>query len=418
MKILLKSAKISDTGSSFNNTCQDILIENGIIVNISKSIKDTDALIVESPNLSVSQGWVDFKSNFFDPGFEHKETIQNGLDTAASGGFTHVGSLSSSNPIADKKSQIEYQLKSAENHTVQLHPIGSITKKQSGEELSEMFDMFQSGAGWFSDDLHCINEGILFRALLYSRDFGGKIIFFPRSNIISNNAMIHEGLASLKTGLKADPAISECMEIGKAIFMSKYTDCPVHISGISSKESLELIKDAKKQGLQITADVNCMNLCFDESSIYNFNTEFKVLPVLRSHEDMTALCNGIQDGSIDAIVSDHRPSDSEEKNVDFCEASFGTSQLQTVFSGLLTFSGMSVDTIVCQLAEKNRKTFGITSNPISIGTYADLTLFDPNESWDFNQESNQSLTPHSPFYGQTLKGKVLGIIRGDSTVLK
>lgn len=418
MKIILKSVRITDVSSKHNNTSQDICIEDGIIQNIATSINDTEAILVEHPNLHVSQGWVDLKSNFFDPGFEHKETILNGLDTAAAGGFTHVASLSSSTPIADSKAQIEYQLRAAEQHATQLHPIGAITKNQNGEDLAELYDCYLSGAHWFSDDLNTINEGMLYRALLYVKDFGGRIVFFPRSKYLAHHSMVNEGLASVRTGMKGDPNISECIEIKKALFVAEHTQCPIHITGISSAEGVKLIKDAKHAGLNVTADVNLMNLCFNESETLNFDTHFKVMPVLRSETDRLALIQGLKEGSIDAIASDHRPSDVDEKKLDFNAASFGTAQLQTVYAALLNHSSLSSDFIVEQLSIKNRKTLGLEEHPIAIGNKADLCLYSPDKEWIYDESSNQSFSNISPFWGKTIKGFSHGIIHGHQAVLK
>jgi len=408
MKILLKSARITDVESPHNNTSKDILISNGRIENIATSITDSDAMPLSIPELHVSQGWVDFKSAFFDPGFEERGGLTQGLDDAALGGFTHVGVLPSDHPSTDTKLAIEYKRRMADGHCVQLHPIGAITKQQKGTELADLFEMFQAGATWFSDDQHPINEGILTRALLYSRDFCGKIMFTPRSTNFVLDAQVNEGMGSTRTGLKGDPSLDERLQVIKAIEIATYTQCALHITGISSKESITPIQQAKAAGLPITCDVHLMNLCFTEQEILDFDTRFKVLPVLRAASDRVALIQALAHGVIDGVVTDHRPYVLDDKQVAFDEAAFGAPQLLTAYAALLKNTGLSSDQLVEQLSIKNRTLFGIPSNPIQIGAVADLTCYSPTLSWELDSSSRDKAC--NPFAGKTLNGRAIGII--------
>lgn len=408
MKVLIKSARITDLESPHNNTSKDILISNGHIENIATSISDPDALVLSLPELHVSQGWVDFKAAFFDPGFEERGGLPQGLDDAALGGFTHVGVLPSDNPSTDTKLAIEYKKRMAEGHCVKLHPIGAITKQQKGTELAELFEMTQAGATWFSDDQYQVNEGILTRALLYSRDFSGKIIFTPRSTNFALDAQVNEGMGSTRTGLKGDPSLDERLQVIKAIEIASYTGSALHISGISSKDSIAPIQQAKAAGLPITCDVHVMNLCFTEQQILDFDTRFKVLPVLRAEEDRTALIHALSQGIIDGIVTDHRPYVLDDKQVAFDEAAFGAPQLQTAYAALLKYTGLSSDVLVKQLSINNRILFGIASNPIQVGAAADLTCYTPNMSWNVDSSSRDKAC--NPFAGETLNGRAIGVI--------
>ena len=343
MQLLVKSAKIVDPNSPHNGKVMDVLIENGTITDIKVKIPAAGIKkVIEADDLHLSPGWFDMQANFCDPGFEYKEDIASGIKAAAAGGFTGVAIVPSTNPPLHSKTQIEYIINKSAGQIVDLYPIGSISHKLEGKDLSEMYDMKLSGAVAFTDDIHPVmSAGLLHRALLYTKSFGGLIMSRCNDKSLSTGLCVNEGKVSVMLGLKGEPSIAEEIMVTRELFIAEYAEAKLHISSISTEGSVALIRAAKKKGLSITTSVNAYNLAFEDIELLDWDTNFKVSPPLRGKSDMKALQKALADGTIDVICSDHRPEDEENKKLEFDLATPGMLGIQTMYALVNMHSGLS-----------------------------------------------------------------------------
>lgn len=415
MKVLLKDVIISS--SSGNSESLDIFIENGIIVQIDKGINLWADKIIEYKNLHVSVGWVDCFANFCDPGNEHKENLESGSLAAAAGGFTDVMLIPNTNPSVHNKSQIEYIVQRSKDLAVTIHPIGAVTKNAEGKELSEMYDMHNSGAIAFSDGTNSLqSSGIILKTLEYIKVFDGILIQLPDDKNISGNGLMNEGIASIKLGMPGKPAIAEELSIARDIELVKYSNSKIHFTGVSTKKSLELISNAKSLGLNVSCSITPYHLLFCDDDLKSYDTNLKVNPPLRTKEDMLALLKGVKKGSVDFIASHHEPQHWDDKTCEFEYAKYGITGLESVF-GVAMACGISYKDFIKMQTENIRIIFELKLPEIKIGAKANLTLFDPDAEYIFESAGIYSKSKNCPYLGRKLKGKTFGIINGDKLFL-
>jgi len=417
MKLLIKSATIIDNSSPFHLQKKDLLIENGKITKIANSIKtETSIKEIRLENLHLSQGWFDTSVCFGEPGFEERETIENGLKTAAKSGFTAVAVNPNTNPVADNKSAIEFIKNNAINSATELYPIGNLTKSAESEDIAELFDMKNSGAIAFGDyNKPLSNANLLKIGLQYAQNFDGLIMSFPLDNSISGKGLVNEEKNSTKLGLSGIPALAEELQIVRDLFILEYTGGKLHIPTISTVKSVNLIKEAKKKGLNITCSVAAHHLILTDDELAKFNANTKVLPPLRTLKDTKALIKGLNEGIIDMITSDHNPIDIDHKKVEYDKAKFGTIGLESLFGALNKV--IEIETLITCLTTKPRSRFNIESTSINIGEKANLTLFNPDFEYEFTESDIFSTSKNSVFLNKKLNGRVYGIISNNKLVL-
>ncbi|RNL90613.1 dihydroorotase [Sinomicrobium pectinilyticum] len=409
MNILLKSARIIHPQSEYHRNSLDILIKDGIISEIADTVSPPqDTEIVQLKNLHVSPGWLDTSVSFGEPGYEDRETIGNGLKTAAKSGFTTVLVNPNTYPVADTNADIAFLKAKAQGHTTALHPIGALTVKSEGIDLAELFDMKNAGAVAFGDYQKPVsNPNLLKIALQYTGNFGGLVVSFPQENKIAGKGVMNEGIISTRLGLKGIPALAEELHIARDLFILEYTGGKLHIPTISTAKSVHLIREAKEKGLDVSCSVAIHNLCFTDEVLEEFNTNYKLLPPLRGKKDIAALLEGLKEGVIDFVTSDHNPIDVEHKNVEFDHAMYGSTALESTFGALRTL--LDTDSVI-DLLTKGRSRFGLEENDIRTGKKADLTLFDPDTEYSFGESDILSTSKNSAFTGQKLRGRVYGSI--------
>ncbi len=413
MNILVKQVTVINAASPHHNKVVDILIEKGVITEIKKIIAAKNGFkIIEPAGAYVTLGWLDMQVNFCDPGYEHKETIINGLAAAAAGGFTGVCVHSGTNPPLHTKAQIEYVKNQANNNLVNVYPVGTLSHGNDGKDLSEMYDMQLAGAVAFSDYKSAVGDaGLILRALQYAHSINSFIITHANDKSISHGGQMNEGITSTKLGLKGIPAIAEELMVQRNLQLLEYSGGRLHFPTISTKGSVELIKKAKANGLRVTCGVAAHNLLLDESELQNFDTNFKTDPPLRDRNDVATLRKALESGVIDVVVSDHSPQDIESKELEFDLADDGIIGLQTAFCCLTTAMPKIAATKISEcLAETPRLILGLNAEIIAEGSKANLTIFSLTQHTTLLEKDIVSKAKNTPFIGKEMKGRVIATI--------
>jgi dihydroorotase len=416
MNLIFKNAVIIDKESPFHNKQADIIVADGLIQQIGRnlSVRD-DYEVVELDGLHISQGWFDSSVSLGEPGYEDRETIDNGLNVAAASGFTDIALQPNANPITDNQSHISFLKSKGNGNVVNLHPIGALTKGSEGKDIAEMYDMTNAGAVAFGDyNKSQQDAGLMKIALQYVQDFDGLVIAYCQDDRIKGKGVVHEGAVSTSLGLKGIPALAEELMVARNLSVLEYTGGKLHIPTISTAGSVKLIKEAKAKGLNVTCSVTVHHLVLTDEVLTGFDSRYKVAPPLRLESDRQALIAAVKDGTIDMITSDHNPIDIENKKLEFDLAKDGTIGLESAFGALMTV--LPMDVIVEKLTA-GKAIFKLKSNRIEEGAAASFTLFTTDVERTFTKDNILSKSKNSAFLGQPMKGKVYGIYNNGKLIL-
>jgi dihydroorotase len=409
---LLKQVRLLDATSPLHQTVQNLLIANGFITYLGDAPPDQPtARVVEGHGeLCVSPGWLDLRAGFGEPGLEHREDLASGCAAAAAGGYTAVGLLPNTQPPLQTKEALAYVRARAAATPVALHVIGAASADLAGEEMSEMLDLHHAGAVAFSDGfLPIYKTSLILKIFDYLKQFGGLFMNQPDDKSLAQYGTMHEGLASTLLGLPGLPALAEEMGLRRDLQLLAYTGGRLHVAGVSAASSLDLVRQAKAQGLGVTCDVASYHLAFTDQDLAGFDTNLKVKPPLRTAADQAALRAGLADGTIDAIVSAHQPHDEEGKKLEFDLAEFGMINLETSFALANTHSGLPLEALLATLTTKPRQVLGLPQPQLRPGELANLTLFYPDRKWTVAAKDFRSKARNTPLIGHQLRGRAVGV---------
>lgn len=412
MNLIIKNARIIEKNNPLHNQVVDIQISNGTIEKIGTNLQPSgDYSEIKFDNLHVSSGWFDTSVSFGEPGYEDRETITNGLQVASKSGFTGIALQPNTQPVLDNQSQIHFVKQKAYNSVTDLFPIGALTTNSEGIALAELLDMKNAGAIAFGDYNKSLdNANLLKVALQYTQDFNGKVIAFSMDNTIKGKGIVNEGITSTQLGLKGIASLAEELIIARNLFILEYTGGKLHIPTISSAKSVTLIKEAKNKGLAVTCSVTVHHLLFTDAVLNGFDSNYRVMPPIRTESDRKALIEGVLEGTIDCITSDHNPIDIEHKKLEFDLAKNGTIGLESAFAALQTV--LPIEVIVEKLTS-GRKVFELENTVITEGQKANITLFTTDGDWTFEEANVLSKSKNSAFIGTKMKGRVYGTINNN-----
>lgn len=412
--IVIRSAEIIDSTSELNGKTRSILIENGIIKKISDKELSGDT-VIEGKGLKVSVGWMDMRVTTGDPGHEYKEDLNSACNAAMQGGFTAIAVLPNTTPPMQSKESVEYIKGKTRDKLVDVYPIAALTINNKGEELTEILDMNASGAKAFSDGVKPIwHSDLLLRALLYMQPIDAQLIVHAEDKYLSHGGQMNEGKTSTMLGLKGIPKLSEQIMVDRDLSILEYTGGKIHFAHISSPKSLELIKEAKKKGLKVTCDIASYQLALDDTMLASFDSNLKVNPPLRSKRDIDVFWKYINDGTVDVLVSDHIPQDTESKELEFDQADFGMIGLETMFSIVNTYNTkVELTKIIEKITIAPRSILNIEVPQLKEGAKANLTVFDPEKEWILSPSDLRSKSVNTPFMGKKMKGRAVAVINNN-----
>lgn len=418
MTILIKQATILSPKSKHHLKKRDLLIKNGKIEKIAAKLSAKATKTISEKDLYVSEGFKDLFADFCDPGFEHKEDLQSGIESAKAGGYTSICLVPNTKPTISSKAQVNYIKKYSNSSGINLIPIGAVSNNLEGEQLAEMYDMAHTGAQFFSDGKNGIQSaGLLLKALQYLKTINGTLIQVPDTRSISKHGLMNEGKVSTSLGMPGNPDIAEHLSIQRDITLCEYADSRIHFTGITTKKSVELITAAKKRGINVSCSVSPYHLLFTDKDLASYDSNFKLFPPLRSESDRKYLIKALKEGKIDAVASHHFPQDTDAKKVEFAYAEQGAISLQFMLPMLLK-AGLTASEAASGLSAGAFKGVdGLSADVATIEDNADanITIFSTSGITTWDKATNKSKSENSPLFGEELPGRIIGTILGKET---
>lgn len=410
----ITGARLFDPAIGFDQV-GDIAVEAGKIVAVGKLPKGFTGTTIDGKGLVVTPGFFDMHVHFREPGYEHKEDVRSGCLAAAAGGFTGVACMPNTSPAIDTPGTVNLIKEKALGQPVEVHPVGATTKGRKGEGITEMAELTEVGVTAFSDDGSPVaSADIMRRALEYSDMLGAVIIEHCEEPTLTAGGIMHEGAVSTALGLTGWPSIGEDIATQRNIMLADYTGARIHIAHLSTAVGLDLIRQAKARGVRVTTEVTPQHLSLDCSILESYNSDFKVNPPLRENEDIQSLIEGLADGTIDCIATDHAPHQEDEKEVELALAPFGMLGLETAFGVLNTLlvrtGRVGFSRIVDALTAKPREVMRLPQARLEVGAEANLSILDPEATWMVDREGMHSKSKNTPFHGWELTGKAVGVV--------
>ncbi len=426
MKLLIANGHLIDPAAR-ENTGMSVLIEDG---KVGAWLKPNEPApegceVFDASGLLVAPGFIDMHVHLREPGQEHKETIASGCAAAVAGGWTSVCPMPNTNPVNDNAAITRYMIEQAERAGLaNVFPIGAITKSSDGSELAEMGEMKAAGAVAVSDDGRPVpNCGMMRRAMQYAKDFDLPVIDHCEDKSLSSGGVMHEGKISLLLGLKGMPALAEEIDAVRDILLAKETGAHIHIAHVSTKGAIEAVRRAKNEGISVTCEVTPHHFTLTDRAVEGYDTNTKMAPPLRSEEHLEAIIEGIKDGTIDAIATDHAPHHADEKALEYDRAPFGITGLETAiglaFNELVHKGVIGLERLVEMCSTNPARIFRLAGRgALTPGSHADVTIIDPNWDWTYTNAESHSRSRNTPFDGWQFTGGVVATIVGGNIVYR
>jgi dihydroorotase len=411
MSLLIRNGRVVDPANSVDGV-QDVLVKGDRIERVGRNLAaPADTPVLDATGKIVCPGFIDLHVHLREPGHEYKETVATGTRAAAAGGFTAVCAMANTQPVNDNRAVTDYVRAKADTEgVVRVHPIGAVTRNLAGEELAELAELAEAGCVAFSDDGKCVMNAALYRrAMEYTLPFGVPVISHAEDHHLSRGAAMHEGVVSTELGIPGAPAAAEDVMVARDILLAELTGAHVHIAHLSTAGAVRLVREGKARGVRVTAEVTPHHLLLTEDAVRTFDANTKMNPPLRSKRDLEALIDGLVDGTIDCIATDHAPHALSEKEGEYDRAAVGIVGLETavglLMDRLVKPGTLPLATLVARLSRDPARLLNLPGGSLAAGAPADLTLLDPDARWTVDPARFASKSRNSPFTGWTLTGR-------------